>query len=112
MAAIVTRVNRLGIPCIKNISAVLTDEKLTLTFASHPNVSDYFQGLFLVHVTGLPTLPDPEDAVPIFMATEGYQGQEKQLYTPQTVPVLTNVLAEGVYLCFYDSTTGKVRVMM
>lgn len=108
----VTRVNRLGIPAIKTVSAVLSDDRLTLTFASHPNVSDYFQGLFLVYVTSLPTLPAPEDAVPIYLATEGYLGSEKQLFTPQTVPVLTNVIAEGVYLCFYDSTTGRVRVMM
>lgn len=108
----VRRVNRLGIPAIKTINAVLANGRLTLTFASHPNVSDFFQGLFLVYVTSLPTLPAPEQAVPIYVATEGYPGQEKQLFTPQTVPVLTNVIAEGVYLCFFDSTTDKVRVMM
>ena len=110
--AIVTRVNSRGIPAIKTISTTASDTRLTLTFASHQNVSDFFQGLFLVYVTSLPTLPAPEQAVPIYVATEGYPGQEKQLFTPQTVPVLTNVIAEGVYLCFFDSTTDKVRVMM
>ena len=106
----VKRVNRLGIPAIKTISAVLSTDRLTLTFASHPNVSDNFQGLFLVYVSGLPTLP--ETAVPIYLATEGYLGSEKQLFTPQSQPVTSSEIAEGVYLCFYDSTTGKVRVMM
>lgn len=106
----VKRVNRLGIPAIKTISAVVANGRLTLTFASHPNVSDFFQGLFLVYVTGLPELPTP--AVPIYLATEGYPGSEKQLFTPQSQPVLTDVIAEGVYLGFYDSTSGKVRVMM
>lgn len=110
--AVVTRVNRLGIPCIKTINAVLSDTRLTLYFAPHVNVSDYFQGLFLVYINSLPTLPAPEDAVDIYLATEGYLGSEKQLMTPQTVPVKTNVVAVGVYLCFYDSTTGQVRVMM
>lgn len=41
---IVTRVNRLGIPAIKNIGATLGTDRLTLTFANHANVSDYFQG--------------------------------------------------------------------
>lgn len=106
----VTRVNRLGIPCIRNISAVLSADRLTITFANHPNVSDRFQGLFLVNLTNLPT--PPEDEVPIYLATEGYLGSEKQLFTPQGEEVKTDVVAEGVYLCFYDDTTGKVRVMM
>lgn len=106
----VTRVNRLGIPCIKTIGATLSDTRLTLRFASHPNVSDFFQGLFLVYITSLPTLP--ETPVDIYLATEGYLGSDKQLFTPQTVAVQTNVVAEGVYLCFYDSTTDRVRVMM
>lgn len=108
--AIVTRVNRLGIPAIKTVRAVLDDTRLTLYFAPHQNVSDFFQGLFLVYIDSLPTLP--ETAVDIYLATEGYLGSEKQLFTPQTQPVKTNVIAEGVYLGFYDSTTGKVRVMM
>lgn len=107
---IVTRVNSRGIPAIKTVRAVLEDTRLTLFFAPHANVSDYFQGLFLVYIDNLPTLP--ETPVDIYLATEGYLGSEKQLFTPQTVAVQTNVVAEGVYLCFYDSTTGKVRVMM
>lgn len=112
MAVIVKRVNRLGIPAIKTINASLSDTRLTLTFANHANVSDFFQGLFLVYVTSLPTLPAPENAVPIYLNTEGYLGSDKQLFTPQGVAVTTSVIAEGVYLCFYDSTTDKVRVMM
>lgn len=108
--AIVTRVNTRGIPCIKTIRATLEDTRLTLTFASHENVSDFFQGLFLVYITSLPTLPTTP--VDIYLNTEGYLGAEKQLFTPQGVAVQTDVVAVGVYLCFYDSTTGLVRVMM
>lgn len=108
--AIVTRVNRLGIPCIKTIRATLEDTRLTLTFAPHWNVSDNFQGLFLVYIDSLPTLPTTP--VDIYLSTEGYLGSEKQLFTPQGEAVQTNVVAVGVYLCFYDSTSGKVRVMM
>lgn len=107
---IVTRVNTRGIPCIKTIRATLEDTKLTLTFAPHQNVSDYFQGLFLVYIDSLPTLPTTP--VDIYLATDGYLGSEKQLFTPQGVAVKTNVIAVGVYLGFYDSTSGKVRVMM
>lgn len=108
--AIVTRVNRLGIPAIKTIRATLGEDRLTLTFAPHANVSDFFQGLFLVYITSLPTLPTTP--VDIYLNTEGYLGSDKQLFTPQGEAVQTNVVAVGVYLCFYDSTTGLVRVMM
>lgn len=108
--AIVTRVNTRGIPCIKTIKTTLDDTRLTLTFAPHQNVSDFFQGLFLVYIESLPTLP--ETPVDIYLSTEGYLGSEKQLFTPQGEAVQTNVVAVGVYLCFYDSTTGRVRVMM
>lgn len=110
MAVLVKRVNRLGVPCIRNISAVLTDERLTITFASHANVSDAFQGLFLVNLTNIP-LTEDEDIV-VYLATEGYPGSEKQLFTPQGEAVPATEVVDGVYLCFYDSTTGKVRVMM
>lgn len=107
---IVTRVNRLGIPAIKNIGATLGTDRLTLTFANHANVSDYFQGFFVAYVTGLPAAP--QTPVNIYLATEGYPGSDKQLFTAKSQPVTTAEIAEGVYLCFYDSTSGKVRVMM
>lgn len=110
MAVIVRRVNRLGIPCIRNINATLTDDRLTITFAAHANVVDNFQGLFLVNLTNIP-LTEEEDIV-VYLATEGYLGSEKQLFTPQGVAVTASEVVDGVYLCFYDSTTGKVRVMM
>lgn len=109
MAVIVSRVNRLGIPAIKTINATLSTTRLTLTFANHANVSDRFQGLFLVYVTSVPEAP--ETPVPIFLTTEGYS-VEKQLFTPQGEAVTTDEIAVGVYLCFYDDTTGLVRVMM
>lgn len=108
--AIVTRVNRLGIPAIKTINATADATRLTLTFAPHANVSDNFQGLFLVYITSLPT--GVAEDLPVYLSTEGYLGSEKQLFTPQSVGVKSQEVAEGVYLCFYDSTTGKVRVMM
>ena len=110
MAAIVTRVNRLGIPAIKTINATADDTRLTLTFAPHANVSDFFQGLFLVYITSLPV--GVEEDLPVYLATETYLGSEKQLFTPQSIPVKSQEVAAGVYLCFYDSTTGLVRVMM
>lgn len=110
--AIVTRVNRMGIPCIRNINATLTDERLTITFAPHQNVSDNFQGLFLVKLDNIPPTPTGADPVPVYLFTEGYLGSEKQLYTPQTEPVPSNEVVDGVYLCFYDSTTNRLRVMM
>lgn len=106
----VTRVNRLGIPTIKTINASASDTRLTLTFAPHQNVSDFFQGLFLVYITSLPA--EIADDLPVYLSTEGYLGSEKQLFTPQSEPVPSQEVAIGVYLCFYDSTTGLVRVMM
>ena len=110
MAALVKRVNTRGIPCIRNISSNLDTTRLTLTFANHPNVSDYFQGLFLVNLVSLPDTTESE--LPVYLATEGYLGSEKQLFTPQGVAVPAGEVVDGVYLCFYDSTTDKVRVMM
>lgn len=107
---LVKRVNRLGIPAIRNVSANLSDTRLTITFAAHANVSDAFQGFFVAYISNLPTAPD--DAVPVYLSTEGYLGSEKQLFTSQSVPVSTDEVAEGVYLCFYDSTSDKVIVML
>ena len=108
--AIVKRVNTRGIPCIRNINATIDATRLTLTFASHQNVSDFFQGLFLVYVSNLPATEETD--LPVYLSTEGYLGSEKQLFTPQGEAVPNQEVSEGVYLCFYDSTTGKVRVMM
>lgn len=110
MAELVKRVNTLGIPAIRSVSATLDSTRLTIRLANHPNVSDFFQGFFVVYVTNLPASPTP--AVPIYVGTEGMFGSEKQLFTPQGAEVTTAVIAEGVYLCFYDSTSGKLRVMM
>lgn len=112
MAAIVTRVNRLGIPCIKSVGTSLSDTRLTITFANHPNVSDAFQGLFLIYVTDVPEDAASTTNIPVYFSTEGYLGSEKQLFTPQTTAVFANEVKVGVYLCFFDSTTGRVRVMM
>lgn len=112
MAVLVTRVNRGGIPCIRNINATLTDERLTIAFAPHANVSDNFQGLFLVKLDNIPSAGEEADPVPVYLFTEGYLGSEKQLFTPQSEAVPSNEVVDGVYLCFYDATTGKVRVMM
>lgn len=108
----VTRVNRLGVPCIRNINATLTDERLTITFAPHANVSDAFQGLFLVNLVNIPAAGAGADLVDVYLTTEGYLGSEKQLFTPQGTAVGSNEVVDGVYLCFYDDATGKVRVMM
>lgn len=110
MAAIVTRVNRLGIPAIRNIGANLGTDRLTITFANHPNVSNFFQGFFVAYISNLPAAP--QTAVDVYLNTEGMLGSDKQLFTPQGTAVQTDEVVEGVYLCFYDSTTGKVRVMM
>lgn len=112
MAAIVKRVNTRGIPCIKSVRAELSTTRLTLTFENHLNVSDFFQGLFLVYITSVPPDAATTTDVPVFFATEGYLGSEKQLYTPQTEVVNANEVAVGVYLCFYDSSTDRLRVMM
>lgn len=112
MTRFVVRVNRGGIPCIHNVSAAYSADRLTITFQPYANVSDEFQGLFLAKLDNLPEPPTGADPVPVYLFTEGYLGSEKQLFTPQTDPVPSNVVKEGVYLCFYDSTTGKVRVMM
>lgn len=112
MPVMVTRVNTRGVPCIRNINASLTDERLTITFAPHANVSDFFQGLFLVKLDNIPPTPTGTDPVPVYLVTETYLGSEKQLFTPQGTPVTSTETVDGVYLCFYDSTTGKVRVMM
>ena len=112
MAVLVTRVNRLGIPALRNINASLTDERLTITFAQHANMPNNFQGLFLVKLDNVPRTPTGTDPVPVYLYVDGYLGSEKQLFTPQGTPVTSAETVDGVYLCFYDATTGLVRVMM
>jgi len=109
---IVNRVNQNGIPTIKSTGVNLSDTRLTVSFANHVNVSDYFQGLFLVYLTDVPAAAAETEEIPVYFVTNGYQGSEKQLFTPQSTEVYANEVAVGVYLCFFDSTTGKVRVMM
>ena len=112
MAVLVTRVNRLGIPALRNINASLTDDRLTITFAQHANMPNNFQGLFLVKLDNVPPIPAGADPVPVYLFIDGYLGSEKQLFTPQGTPVTSAETVDGVYLCFYDATTGLVRVMM
>lgn len=109
---IVNRVNQNGLPCIKSTGVNLSDTRLTISFANHVNVSNYFQGLFLIYVTDVPAEAAEADDIPVYVATDGYVGSEKQLYTPQTTAVMADEVKAGVYLCFYDSTTDRVRVMM
>lgn len=108
---LVKRVNTLGVPCIENINATLGTDRLTITFNNHVNVRDNFQGLFLVKLNNIPDT-SATDELPVYLFTEGYLGSEKQLFTPQTTPIFADEVVDGVYLCFYDSTTGRVRVMM
>lgn len=112
MAVLVTRVNRLGIPALRSINASLTDDRLTITFAPHANMPNNFQGLFLVKLDNVPPAPTGADPVPVYLLIDGYLGSEKQLFTPQGTPVTSAETVDGVYLCFYDATTGLVRVMM
>ena len=112
MAVLVTRVNRLGIPALRSINASLTDDRLTITFAPYANMPNNFQGLFLVKLDNVPPTPTGTDPVPVYLYIDGYLGSEKQLFTPQGTPVTSAETVDGVYLCFYDATTGLVRVMM
>lgn len=112
MAVLVTRVNRLGIPALRSINASLADDRLTISFAPHANMPNNFQGLFLVKLDNVPPAPTGADPVPVYLYIDGYLGSEKQLFTPQGTPVTSAETVDGVYLCFYDATTGLVRVMM
>lgn len=112
MAVLVTRVNRLGIPALRSINVSLADDRLTITFAPHANMPNNFQGLFLVKLDNVPPAPTGADPVPVYLYIDGYLGSEKQLFTPQGTPVTSAETVDGVYLCFYDATTGLVRVMM
>lgn len=106
----VKKVNRLGIPTIANIGANLATDRLTVTFNNHPNVSDFFQGEFDVLLQNLPEAP--ETAVPIYFNTDGLLGSEKQVFDCKGTAVTTANLSNGVWKCFYDSTTGLVRVLL
>ena len=112
MAVLVTRVNRWGIPALRSINASLADDRLTITFAPHANMPNNFQGLFLVKLDNVPPAPTGANPVPVYLYIDGYLGSEKQLFTPQGTPVTSAETVDGVYLCFYDATTGLVRVMM
>ncbi len=106
----IKRVNRLGVPTIANIGSSLTTARETITFNNHPNLSDNFQGHFTAYISNLPTAPTT--AVPVYFNTDGVLGSDKQVFDCKGTAVTTSNLTNGVWPCFYDNTTGKVRVML
>lgn len=106
---IVKRVNTRGIPAIESISVNLDTTKETFVFNNHVNVSDYFQGFFVVKISGTPTAPGT--AVPVYFKTEGVLDSDIQLFDVIGNEVTTAIFKDGVYLCFYDRSTNKLRLM-
>lgn len=103
-------VNKAGIPCLESIRATQTTTGLTFTFRNHANVSSYFQGLFLVKISGTPAAPTP--AVPVFFDTDGLSNSSVAVsnstgagYTTADFP------GDGVYLMFYDRSTNVLRII-
>lgn len=103
-------VNTRGIPCLETVGCNLTTSAETFSFNPHPYVNNYFQGLFIVKVSGTPTAPTT--AVPIKFATVGLDNSLVDVtnysgagYTTADWP------GDGVYIFFYDKTTNILRLL-
>lgn len=103
-------VNSRGLPVLESIRATLTTTGLTFTFNNHPYVNNYFQGLFIVKLTGTPTAPST--AVPVYFDTDGVSGSSVALNDTNATAITTGTFSgDGVYLCFYDRTTNVLRII-
>lgn len=108
----INRVNTLGIPTIESIKATLTTTALTFTFNNHPQVSDYFQGLFIVKISGTPTPPSGATAVAVYFDTDGLPGSAVAVCNSTGAGLTSSDFpGDGVYLMFYDRTTNVLRMI-
>lgn len=103
-------VNKLGIPALETISATLTTTGETFYFNRHPAFDIYFQGIFLVKVSGTETAPDT--AVPIYFDSVGTNNTKTPVYNAAGTALTTATWpGDGVYLFFYDKSTDILRLL-
>jgi hypothetical protein len=103
-------VNQRGIPCIESQSVSLTTSAETFTFNAHPYVRYPFQGQLFIRITGTNTAP--ETAVPIQFTTSGVSDSTVPVYNAQGTALTTATFpGDGIYIGFYDSTTGLLRLL-
>lgn len=102
--------NRGGFPCIESTGVSLTTTAETFTFNSHPFLRSPFQGGFWIKITDTPTAPGT--AVPIQFTTTGVANSTVTVYNAQGTALDTGTFpGNGIYLGFYDSDTGIVRLI-
>lgn len=103
-------VNKLGIPALETINATLTTTGETFYFNRHPAFDIYFQGIFLVKVSGSETAP--ETAVPIYFDSVGSTSTKTQVYNSAGTEITTATWpGDGIYLFFYDKSTDMLRLL-
>lgn len=102
--------NQTGFPCIESTGVNLTDAAETFTFNSHPFLRRQFQGGFWIKITDTPTAP--ATAVPIQFTTSGVANSTVTVYSATGTALTTATFpGNGIYLGFYDSDTGIVRLI-
>lgn len=102
--------NKLGFPCLENVSAALSTTAEVFTFNPHPFRNHNFSGGLFVKIHGTATAPTT--AVPIQFATEGVPGSniavagtDGEALTTATWP------GNGVYLMFFDKDENKLMLL-
>lgn len=109
-STILTFTNGRGFPAIENEGVSLTETAETFTFNSHPFLRSQFQGGFWVKITDTPTAP--ATAVPIQFTTSGVANSTVAVYSATGTALTTATFpGNGIYLAFYDSDTGIVRLI-
>ena len=109
-STVLTFTNGRGFPAIENEGVTLTETAETFSFNSHPFLRSPFQGGFWVKITDTPTAPGT--AVPINFTTSGVSNSTVAVYNAQGTALTTATFpGNGIYLAFYDSDTGIVRLL-
>lgn len=100
----------MGIPCLESIRATQNTTGLTFTFRNHANVSDYFQGMFIVKISDTPSAPTP--AVAVYFDTDGLSNSSVAVANSTGAGFATDDFpGDGVYLMFYDRSTNVLRML-
>lgn len=110
MATRLKAVNKQGWPTIESTGASLTTTAETFSFTAHPYFGAQFQGGLFIKITGTQTAPST--AVPINFITTGVTNSTITVYNAQGTALTTETFpGDGIYIGFWDTDTGLLRLL-